>query len=38
MLVINYTPTEPVFPCGSAVKNPPATQETQEVEVLSLFW
>ena len=26
------------FPCGSAVKNPPAMQETQETRVKSLGW
>ena len=26
------------FPGGSAVKNPPATQETQEMQVRSLGW
>ena len=26
------------FPCGSAVKNPPATQETQEMQFRSLGW
>ena len=26
------------FPCGSAVKNPPAMQETQEIWVRSLGW